>query len=70
MVNCLEVKESPPLVFDPRREVEGAAVDQSVVRGERGHHLDKVVLVVEGGNGLVDPCGRNIVLPCTKQWVA
>ena len=52
MVNCLEVKESPPLVFDPGREVEGAAVDQSVVRGERGHHLDKVVLVVEGENGL------------------
>ena len=49
MVNCLEMKESPPLVFDPGREAEGAAVDQSVVRGERGHHLDKVVLVVEGG---------------------
>ena len=43
MVNCLEVKESPFLIFDPGREAEGAAVDQSVVRGERGHHLDKAL---------------------------
>ena len=42
MVNSLKMKDGPPvIVLGPLGKLEGAPVDEAVVAGEGGHHLEQ-----------------------------